>query len=202
MTTRHTPTRPQPPPLSAAVVRARTQHLLTDLRRRRRAPCAMRRRRRRRRLSRDRRPTWSDCDDDDDIATRRRRNHRTGALLPRRPSLAARSPTDRVPCAAPCRNVAMRRAPCAVRRFEPTTAPVRARAVTTVQNAGPDPGRSRITSRPRTHVEGSAMTCCWGVSTMVHRCLPTKTVAMVQGSDDNSTHSDKRVFQGTIVVMK
>ena len=102
MTTRHTPTRPQPPPLSAAVVRARTQHLLTDLRRRRRAPCAMRRRRRRRRLSRDRRPTWSDCDDDDDIATRRRRNHSTGALRPRRPSLAARSPTDRVPCAAPC----------------------------------------------------------------------------------------------------
>ena len=29
MTTPHTPPRPQPPPLSAAVVRARTQHLLT-----------------------------------------------------------------------------------------------------------------------------------------------------------------------------
>ena len=29
MTTRHTPPRPQPPPLSAAVVRARTQHLHT-----------------------------------------------------------------------------------------------------------------------------------------------------------------------------
>ena len=41
MTTRHTPPRPQPPPLSAAVVRARTQHLLTDLRPAavRRAPC-------------------------------------------------------------------------------------------------------------------------------------------------------------------
>ena len=140
---------------------------------------------------------------------RRRRRHRDTTKaqpphgrLPPPPTKPRRSLSDG-PCAvrrAVRRDVAMRRAPCAVRRFEPTTAPVRARAVTTVQNAGSDPGRSRTTSRPRTHLEGSAMTCCWASPPWFTDASRLRRSPWLQGSDDNSTHSDKLVFQGSEII--